>query len=139
MKTLKLSLIATAVLFMVSCGKKESEENFDSSSKEETATEEVVAETAVEASIEDQGKAIFEGKGGCVACHQPAEKVVGPSLKEISSIYKEKNASMVTFLKGEGEAIVDPSQFEIMKANLAITKAMSDEELQSLEAYISSF
>lgn len=136
MKTIKLSLIATAVLFMVSCGKKESEENFGSTPKEETVTEEVAVETEV--SIEDQGKAIFEGKGGCVACHLPAEKVVGPSLKEISSVYKAKNASMVTFLKGEGEAIVDPSQFEIMKANFAITKTMSDEELQSLEAYIAS-
>lgn len=133
MKTIKLSLIAAAVFVMVSCGKKESEENFGSTAKEE------VAATEVEMSIEDQGKALFEGKGGCVACHLPAEKVVGPSLKEISSIYKEKNANMVTFLKGEGEPIVDPSQYEIMKANFAITKTMTDEELQSLEAYIASY
>jgi hypothetical protein len=38
---------------------------------------------------------------------------------------------MVIFLKGEGEPIVDPSQYEVMKNKLAITKAMSDEELSA--------
>lgn len=45
---------------------------------------------------------------------------------------------MVVFLKGEGEPIVDPTQFEVMKANFAITKAMSDDELKALEAYVYS-
>jgi cytochrome c len=45
---------------------------------------------------------------------------------------------MVTFLKGESEAIVDPSQFAVMQANLALTKTFTDKELQSLEAYINS-
>ena len=45
---------------------------------------------------------------------------------------------MVTFLKGEGEPIVDPSQYEVMKTNFAVTKTMSDEELQALEAYVYS-
>ena len=43
MKTIKLSLFATALLFMVSCGKKENEENFGAA-KDEVATEEVTAE-----------------------------------------------------------------------------------------------
>jgi cytochrome c551/c552 len=42
------------------------------------------------------------------------------------------------FFKGEGEPIVDPSQYEVMKTNFAITKAMSDEELKALEAYVYS-
>jgi cytochrome c len=42
---------------------------------------------------------------------------------------------MVTF-KGEGEPIVDPSQYEVMKTNFAITKAMSDEELKARSLYI---
>jgi cytochrome c len=29
---------------------------------------------------------------------------------------------MVTFFKGEGEPIVDPSQYEVMKTNFMITK-----------------
>ena len=44
----------------------------------------------------------------------------------------------MTFLKGESDAIVDPSQFAIMQANLELTKTFSDKELQGLEAYIHS-
>lgn len=87
----------------------------------------------------DQGKAIFEGKGACVACHKPNVKIIGPSLADISKIYKEKNASIVSFLKEESEPIVDPNQYEVMKTNFAITKTMSEEELKALEEYILSF
>lgn len=45
---------------------------------------------------------------------------------------------MISFLKGEKEALVDPTQYEVMKANFVITKAMSDEELKALEAYVYS-
>ncbi len=113
---------------------------FLSCKKEETKKEslypantEEVAQTPVEL-----GKEIFEGKGNCIACHQVDKKVIGPSLQDIAGIYKSKNADMVTFLKGEGEPIVDPSQYEVMKANFALTKAMSDEELKALEAYVYS-
>lgn len=122
----KLALIAIAILAF-SC-KKESEEPFGKTTK--TATEVQAPEVL--------GKEIFEGKGNCVACHQVDQKVIGPSIQEIAKIYKDKNADMVTFLKGEGEAIVDPSQFEVMKANFGITKEMSDEELKALEAYMYS-
>ena len=114
--------------------------SFLSCKKEETkkeslypTTTETVAQTPVEL-----GKEIFEGKGNCIACHQIDKKVIGPSLQDIAGIYKSKNADMVTFLKGEGEPIVDPSQYEVMKANFALTKAMSDEELKALEAYVYS-
>ena len=45
---------------------------------------------------------------------------------------------MVNFLKGNAEPIVDPSQFEVMKTNFAITQAMSDGELKAIETYIYS-
>jgi cytochrome c len=45
----------------------------------------------------------FNGRGNCVACHQVNQKVIGPSLQDIAKIYKDKNADMVSFLKGEGE------------------------------------
>ncbi|WP_281227317.1 c-type cytochrome [Flavobacterium aquiphilum] len=116
-----------AVLSFLSC-KKESQEPFG---KPE--------ETAIEAKTpEALGKEIFEGKGNCVACHQVDQKVVGPSIQEIAKIYKEKNGDIVTFLKGDSKPLVDPSQFEVMKTNFAITEEMSDEELEALEAYISS-
>jgi cytochrome c len=122
----KLALITIAVLAL-SC-KKESQEPFG---KPAENTAEVQTPEAL-------GKEIFEGKGNCVACHQVDQKVIGPSLQEIAKIYKDKNGNMVNFLKGEGEAIVDPSQAAVMQANLEITKAFTDEELKAVEAYINS-
>jgi len=84
------------------------------------------------------GKELFDGKGNCFSCHKPDQKVVGPSIVEIAKIYKEKNADMVAFLKGEGEPIVDPSQFAVMKTNLYITKNFTDEELKGIEDYMMS-
>ena len=126
----RLSFLAficvASALTLVSC-KKESEESFG---KPESTTE--------VQKPEDLGKEIFHGKGACVACHKPDVKLVGPSLQVIAKIYKDKNGDMVTFLKGEGEPIVDPTQYEVMKANFAITKTFSDEELKALEAYVYS-
>ena len=85
------------------------------------------------------GKELFEGKGMCATCHKPEEKVIAPSLKEIATIYTSKKANMVLFLQGELDPIVDPTQYEIMKANLAVTKTMTEEELQALEEYILTF
>ncbi|MFT7165006.1 MAG: cytochrome c, partial [Flavobacterium sp.] len=31
-----------------------------------------------------------------------------------------------------------PSQYEVMKTNFVVTKAMSDEELEAIEAYVYS-
>ncbi|REG92253.1 c-type cytochrome [Flavobacterium aquicola] len=122
----KLALIAI-VLLAFSC-KKESEEPFGKPAA--TATEVQTPEAL--------GKEIFEGKGNCVACHQVDQKVIGPSIKEIAKIYKDKNGNMVNFLKGESEAIVDPAQFPVMQANLAITKTFTEDELKAVEAYINS-
>ena len=80
----------------------------------------------------------FQKEGNCIACHQTEQTIIGPSLQEIAKIYKEKNASIVSFLKEESEPIVDPSKYEIMKTNFAITKTMSDAELKAIEAYIYS-
>jgi cytochrome c len=121
-------LFLFAILAFVSCKKEEVKKE----PLYPTTTEEIAQLP------EELGKEIFEGKGNCIACHQVAEKVIGPSLQEIAKIYKDKNANMVVFLKGEGEPIVDPSQYEVMKTNFVITKAMSDQELQALEAYVYS-
>ena len=134
MKKVTLLLCLSVFSFSVSCGGKEEQKLDEIPKATETVEQPIVDNSKIEL-----GEEIFEGKGTCVACHKPNVKVVGPSLHDIATIYKEKNASIVTFLKGEGEAIVDPTQFEVMKANFAITKTMSDEELQALEAYIYSF
>ncbi len=127
---MKKIVFLLSVLIFSSC-KKESEESFG---KPETTTE---TSTEVQ-KPEDLGKEIFNGKGACIACHKTDVKLVGPSLQDIAKIYKGKNGDMVTFLKGEGEPIVDPSQYEVMKANFAITKTFSEEELKALEAYVYS-
>ena len=127
---MKRVVFLLVTLAFVSC-KKESEESFG---KPET-TPEATTETQ---KPEELGAAIFAGKGACVACHKPDLKLVGPSLQDIAKIYKEKNGDMVSFLKGEAEAIVDPTQYSLMKPNLELTKTFSDEELKALEAYVYS-
>ena len=87
---------------------------------------------------EQLGKEIFEGKGNCIACHQPEQKIIGPGIKQIAEIYKDQNGSIVAFLKEESDPLVDPDQYSVMKANFATTKSMSDAELKALEAYIYS-
>lgn len=133
----KIIFIAIAVVAF-SCKGKE-EESFgkenDTEKSEATVSEGMAAETKTPVEL---GESIFLGKGTCVSCHKVDEKLIGPSLQDIAKIYKEKNGSIVAFLKGESEAIVDPSQYAIMQANIALTKTFSDEELQGLEAYVNS-
>lgn len=130
---MKKVLFLSAVLALASC-KKEAAEN-----PVENATENYSEGHSAEAKTpEALGKQIFEGQGNCISCHQADQKVIGPSIKEIAKIYKDKKGDMVTFLKGNAEPIVDPDQFAVMKTNFPITKAMSDEELKAIESYIYS-
>lgn len=129
---MKKTLFLFAFLAFASCKKEEGKKE----PLYPTTSEEIV-QTPVQTPVQ-LGEEIFNGKGNCVSCHKGAEKLIGPSLQDIAKIYKDKNANMVAFLKGEGEPIVDPSQYEVMRANFVITKAMSDEELQALEAYVYS-
>lgn len=130
MKKVVLPILLAGILTVVSC-KKESQESFGKSETTVETTADIKSPVAL-------GEEIYKGKGACIACHKPDVKLVGPSLQDIAKIYKEKNGDMVTFFKGEGKPIVDPSQYEIMKANFAITKTFSDEELKALEAYVYS-
>jgi len=122
---MKKILLLLLVITFASC-KKEAEPTENQPQHDETA-------------VAVSGEELFSGKGTCTACHLPDQKVIGPSIAEIAKTYKEKNGSIVAFLKEEAEPIVDPSQYETMKTNFAITKKMSDEELKALEEYILSF
>ena len=117
----QIALIFILVLF-ISC-KKESEEPFG----KDTSKTPIVL-----------GKELFETKGNCVACHLKDQKVIGPSIQDIAKTYQAQNASIVSFLKENAKPIVNPSQYDLMKTNFAITKMMSDEELQAIEAYMYS-
>lgn len=132
---MKKIIVLGLVFLALSCKGKEEESLSKEEESEVTVSEGMQAETQTP---EQLGETVFQGKGNCVSCHQVDKKLIGPSIQEIAKIYKDKNANIITFLKGEGEPIVDPSQYEVMKTNFAVTKAMSDEELKGLEAYIYS-
>ncbi len=119
----KIGLLLLLIAF-ISC-KEESKQN--SNSEVDTSA------------VKISGQELFEGEGNCIACHKTDQKIIGPSLEEIAKIYKEKNASIVLFLQEKSDPIIDPSQYDVMKTNFAITKTMSEEELQALEDYIYSF
>lgn len=118
--------LAVLALGFISCGEKKETDPMGNPIEE------------VKPTTENLGKELFEGKGMCATCHKPDAKVVGPSIKEIAKIYTDKKASISIFLQGESDPIVDPTQFEIMKANFAVTKTMTDEELKALEDYMLS-
>ena len=138
MKTIFKSLAVLALaLSLTNCGEKK---ETDAMGNAIEATPEVAPEAEeVENPQLALGAELFKGKGTCTACHKADEKTVGPSMKEIAKIYKEKGASIAKFINDEGEPLVDPSQYEVMKANFVITKAMTQEERDALDAYIMSF
>jgi cytochrome c len=122
------------VVVFISCGDKK-QEPFGKASDEDLKE---VTPIVVDEKLQ-LGEILFNGVGMCKSCHLPDKKVIGPSIIEIARIYKDKEANMVEFLKENAEPIVDPSQYEVMKTNFAITKTMSGEELTALEAYMYSF
>ena len=126
----KFLLIVLFVLNLISCGKKTETDAMGNPIEQK--------ETSVNQTPKALGKELFEGKGMCVTCHKADVATSGPSIKDISKMYTDKKASISLFLQGETDPIVDPSQYEIMKANLEITKAMTEAELQALETYMLS-
>lgn len=128
---LKSFAVFALAISLTNCGEKKETDNYGNPVEEKT-------ETTVDP-LFAKGQELFEGKGTCTACHKPDTKVIGPSIKEIAKIYKEKGASIAAFINEEGEPIVDPSQYETMKTNFAITKAMTAEERKALEIYMMSF
>jgi len=124
---MKKGLVLLAGLVLIACGEKKTQDF--GKPTEVTPQQEQLA----------LGKKLFEGVGLCHTCHKVDQKIIGPSVKEIAKIYKDMNLDMVAFLRGELEPVVDPEQYEVMKTNFSVTKAMSEEELRAIEAYFYSF
>ena len=130
-----LFVFAIFSLAVISCGetkkedvKKEIEAPVEAAKEAPAAGDDMIA----------LGEKLFTEKT-CVSCHQLDAKIVGPSIKDIVKIYDQYDASIVEFLKGNKEAIVetDPGQVAIMKANLdGFVKDLKEEELQALAAYM---
>ena len=127
----KLLLTLSIVISIISCGEKKETDAMGNPINQ--------AATSVNQTPEELGKELFEGKGMCATCHKADIKTVGPSINDIAKIYKEKGASIADFINDKGEPLVDPSQYDIMKANFVITKAMSADERKALEIYMMSF
>ena len=127
-----LSVFALAIT-LTNCGEKKETDAYGNPVEEKTETSTEAADPLLA-----KGQELFEGKGTCATCHKADVKVIGPSIKDIAKIYKEKGASIAAFINNEGEPLVDPSQYEIMKANFVITKAMSAEDRKALEMYMMS-
>ncbi|WP_297518531.1 c-type cytochrome [Flavobacterium sp.] len=137
MKKSHLFCILALACIAISCGRDPKKtDNYSNEVNPEKTVEETKKKP--DFPLAEQGKALFEGEGTCVACHKLDTKVVGPSIQEIVAIYKAKNASIAAFLNEESEPIVDPSQYSIMKANFAITKNMKPEQRLALEQYMMS-
>ena len=84
------------------------------------------------------GNRLFSEKT-CITCHDVNSTKIGPSVKDIMKVYKEKNGDIVAFLKGEAKPIVDTTatQVAIMQANIdGFLKNISDEELRTITTYM---
>lgn len=130
------------ILFLTNCGNKK--ENKATSYGKSTATEQknTTSTTKVDSNsaLISKGKELFKDKT-CTTCHQVDKKVIGPSIKTITKIYKEKNANIIDFLQNRLNPIVDtdPGQIAVMKANLdGFVKQMTEDELKAIEAYMNS-
>jgi cytochrome c len=130
---MKKIVVFVVFVMLFSCQNKK-EESFGTDSKSVSE----VTDDSVEVKIK-LGEELFNGVGLCYTCHKPDQKIIGPSIKEIATIYKEQNADMVDFLRENAKPIVDPSQYEVMKTNFTITKSMKDFELEAIEIYMQSF
>ena len=132
-----LFVFAVFSLFIIGCGETKKE---DVKKEVESISEEPKAAAKSGADLVAMGEKLFTDKT-CVSCHQLDAKIVGPSIKDIVKIYDQYDASLVDFLKGTQEAIVetDPGQVAIMKANLdGFVKDLSATELDALAAYMNS-
>ncbi len=84
------------------------------------------------------GNRLFSEKT-CITCHAINTKIKGPSVVDIMHVYKENNADIVAFLKGNSKPIVDTtaSQVAIMQANIdGFLKEITDEELDAIATYM---
>ena len=84
------------------------------------------------------GNRLFSEKT-CITCHALNTIKKAPSVVEIMNVYKENNADIVAFLKGNSKPIIDTtaSQVAIMQANIdGFLKEITDEELDAIATYM---
>ncbi len=133
-----LVVAASLVLILgISCSSTDKEESADIRIEKSAVLEALEKSPKPTKTVASIGQKLYSEKG-CLVCHQLNTKLVGPSTKNIAAAYSGNKAGLTAYLKGEGEAIVDPSQASLMQPQIAITKALSAEELEALVDYILS-
>ena len=83
------------------------------------------------------GQVVFEAKG-CALCHQKSADTIGPSLLKISTAYLGNERSLLTYLKGQSPAIVEPSRASVMQPQLAKISSLYEGDIQAIARYIIS-
>lgn len=136
-KNFLLAGMLCGIIGLGSCGGSAPADNKEKGKDTEGEKTEATDENtdAQETSGSVSGEEIFTSKG-CVACHQADTKTVGPSLKDIAAAYNGNAEGLTAFLKGEGEAIVDPAQAAVMQPQISVTKDMSAQELDAIVNHI---
>ena len=81
------------------------------------------------------GADIFESKG-CSVCHDTQMERIAPSLQYIATMYQGDENALVTFLKGEKSAIVQPESASVMQPQLMKIKSLYEDEIRALARYI---
>lgn len=138
--TFLVTFMLFASFFLVSCGSSsnENKQNAQTAVTPEPEPAPVVNEETLPPTSEaNLGEKLFKDKG-CVVCHQLNSKLVGPSLVDVSLLYKDDKESLTSFLLGKKKPIVDPGQADVMKPQIEITKAMAASDLEAVVDYILS-
>ena len=92
------------------------------------AQQEEKAKSEKEAKSGISGKALFDSK--CAMCHAANQALVGPSVKEIVSIYKANNQSMKNWINAPGKKRANTLQMPAFKGQF------KDNELEALAKYV---
>ena len=141
MKNLVFPLLIGLLIAFTSCGDKKADKESQKITIQSGSKEKKETPTGnSEADLIGLGKKLFKDKT-CFTCHMPKETGIGPSIVDINKIYKEQNADIVAFLKGEIKPIVDTDagQVAVMQANIdGFVKDLTDNELDALKAYMLS-
>lgn len=81
------------------------------------------------------GLKLFKSKG-CAMCHKKNTLSIGPTIEEISDGYSGKEDDLIRYLKGKGEAIIQPQKAYIMQAQFIKLNAISEKKTRAIARYI---
>lgn len=85
----------------------------------------------------EHGQKIFEAKG-CVSCHKPDVDTIGPSLSTMARGYIGIETQLLSYLRGQAPAIIDPARAPVMDPQLLKIRTLFDPDMQALATYIIS-